>query len=192
MNCDKSKDYMMKYFDGELSDIEEAQFRQHLNVCPDCDGEFRCMESIFTTLETKVEIEPPKDFEARVMDKVAAIERERKERSSRNIVWLYNASTLLSIVLLLVFVADLKQVSILSAFDRIAGYFGSFSGAAAAVAGVVKDLLSLLGGALLVVAEVAFSVVKSYYYVFLALLVFVFAIQRLLHFVGTYGWRKSR
>ncbi|MGE5613248.1 MAG: zf-HC2 domain-containing protein [Bacillota bacterium] len=191
MNCEKSKDYMMKYFDGELSHIEEAQLRQHLKVCPDCGGEFRCMESILTVLEEKVEIEPPKDFEAKVMEQVASIEKERNERSARRIVWLYNASALLSIVLLLIYVADLKQVSILSAFDRIAEYFGSFSGAAGAVFGVVRDLFSLVGNALLVVADVALSIVKSYYYVFLALLAIVFAIQRLLHFVGTYGWRKS-
>jgi anti-sigma factor RsiW len=192
MNCETSKEYIMKYFDGELSDIEEAQFRQHLNVCPDCGNEFHCMKAIFTALEAKVEIEPPKDFEAKVMDRVISIERERKERSSRLIVWLYNASTLLSIVLLLIFVVDLKQVSISGAFNKIAEYFGSFSGAMAAVAGVARDLLGLMSSALLVVADVAFSVVKSYYYVFLALLIFVFAIQRLLHFIGTYGWRKSK
>lgn len=191
MNCETSKDYIMKYFDGERNNIEEAQFRQHLEICPDCSNEFHCMENIFTALETKVELEPPADFETCVMDRVASIEKERKEKSSKRIVWLYNASTLLSIILLLIFVADLKQVSILSAFDKIAGYFGSFSSAAAAVAGVVKDLFGLISNALIVVADVAFSIIKSYYYVFLALIIIVLTIQRLLHFVGTYGGRKS-
>jgi anti-sigma factor RsiW len=191
MNCETSKDYIMKYFDGELSEIEEAQFRQHLKICPDCGNEFYCMQTIFAALGTKAGIEPPADFETRVMDRVASIEKERKEKRAKRIVWLYNASTLLSVILLLIYVADLKQVSILSAFDKIAGYFGSFSGAAAAVAGVVKDLFGLVSNALTVVADVAFSIVKSYYYVFLALIVFVLAIQRLLHFVGTYDGRKS-
>jgi anti-sigma factor RsiW len=191
MNCGTSKEYIMKYFDGELSDNEETQFRQHLKICPGCSNEFHYMESIFAELETKVEIEPPKDFEVKVMDRVASIERERKERSSRRIVWLYNASTLLSIILLLIFVADLKQVSILSAFDKIAEYFSSFSSAAGAVIGVVGDIYGLVSSALLVVADVAFTVFKSYYHVFLALLIIVFAIQRLLNYVGMYGWRKS-
>lgn len=191
MNCETTKDYIMKYFDGELSNIEEAQFRQHLKTCPDCGNEFHCMETIFTALEAKVELEPPADFETRVMDRVESIEKERREKSSKRIVWLYNASTLLSIILLLIFVADLKQVSILSAFDKIAGYFGSFSSAATAVAGVVKDLFGLISNALMVVADVAFSIIKSYYYVFLALIIIVLAIQRLLHFVGTYGGRES-
>ena len=96
------------------------------------------MEAIFKTLDVKVEIEPPDDFEARVMEKVASIENQRKEKTTKRIVWLYNCATLLSIVLLFIFVADMKQVSLFSAFERLGEYFGSFSTVTAAVLGVVR------------------------------------------------------
>ncbi len=187
MNCDTSKEYIMKHFDGELSDSEGLQFREHLEKCSECNAEFNCMKAIFTTLDTKAEIEPPADFEAKVMDKVAIIEKERREKNARSIVWLYNGAMILSIVLLLVFVADLKQVSVFSAFEKLGEYFNSFSSATEAVVGVVGDIFGLLGSALRAVIEVAFSIFKSYYYVFITLLIMLFGIQKLLHYVGTHG-----
>lgn len=192
MNCEKSREYIMKYFDSELGKDDEEQFRQHLKSCGECSYEFSCMEAIFTTLEEKAEIEPPENFEAMVMDKVTVFEKERKEKNARQIVWLYNATALLSIILLLVFVADLKQVSIFSAFEQIGEYFNSFSSATSAVLGVVGDLFGLIGNAILVVFDVAISIIKSYYYVFLTLIVLLFGIQRLLNYVGTNVGREAK
>ena len=144
------------------------------------------MEAIFKTLDVKVEIEPPDDFEARVMEKVASIENQRKEKTTKRIVWLYNCATLLSIVLLFIFVADMKQVSLFSAFERLGEYFGSFSTVTAAVLGVVRDLAGLLVNAVAVVVEIAFSIVRSYYYVFIVLILTVLAVQRLIHYIGTH------
>jgi anti-sigma factor RsiW len=186
MNCEGSNEskYIMKYFDGELSEAEEEQFRQHLQNCSKCKEEFSCMETILTALGENSEIEPPANFEAAVMDKVTAFEEKRREKRSKLIVLLYNGTTLLSIILLLIFVADLKQVNVLSAFEQIGKYFNSFSSATTAVLGVVRDLFRLIGDVILVVINVAFSVIRSYYYVFLALIVILFVIQRLLQYVG--------
>ena len=192
MNCEMSKSYIMKYFDGEGNDIEEVQFRQHLKSCKNCSDEFRSMEAIFSALGAQTDIEPPANFEAMVMDKVGIIEKQRKEKNSRWLVLIYNAATMLSIILLLIFVADLKQVSVLNAFEKIGEYFSSFSSATAAVIGVIRDILRLVGGALLTVIDVAFSIVKSYYYVFLALILILLAIQRLLNYVGTQGGRETK
>lgn len=187
MNCDTSKEYMMKYFDGETDIAEDIKFKEHLINCCSCSDEFRCMEAIFSTLDNKEEIEPPADFESRVMDKVAAIEQQRKEKSSKMIVWLYNGATLLSIILLLIFVADIKQVSALSAFNKLGEYFSSFSSTTEAITGAVKDIFNLLANAVMAVVDVAFSIVRSYYYVFITLLLMLFGTQRLLHYVGTHG-----
>ncbi len=191
MNCEKSREYIMKYFDSELGRDDEEQLRQHLKNCCECSNEFDCMEAIFTTLEEKAEIEPPANFEEMVMDRVIVFEKGRREKSARQIVWLYNAAALLSIILLLVFVADLKQVNLLIAFEQIGEYFHSFSSATSAVFGVVGDLFGLIGNAILVVFDVAISIVKSYYYVFLTLILLLFGIQKLLHYVGTYSGREA-
>jgi len=185
MNCETANEYIMKYFDGEISEAEELQFREHLKNCGSCRDEFNCMKAIFTTLENKTEIEPPDDFEAKVMEKIAAIEEQKREKSARMIVWLYNGATTLSIILLMVFVADMKQVSVFSAFERLRDYFSSFSGTTAAIIGAVRDIFGLLANAAAAVAGVVFSLVKSYYYVFIALFLILFIIQKLLHYVGT-------
>jgi predicted anti-sigma-YlaC factor YlaD len=192
MNCEMSKEYIMKYFDGERNDIEEAQFRQHLKACGSCSDEFNCMAEIFQALETQTEIEPPDNFEAMVMEKVGVIEQQRSERYSKRIVLLYNLATVISILALLIFVADLKQVSVFNAFVKIGEYFSSFSSATSAVLGVVSDIFRLIGGALYVVFEVAFSIFKSYYYVFLTLAVMLIAIQRLLNYVGLQSRRVTK
>ncbi|HEY8349133.1 MAG TPA: zf-HC2 domain-containing protein [Clostridiales bacterium] len=191
MNCDTSKELMMKYFDGEMDEAEEKQFREHLKACSGCSEEFGCMEAIFSTLDEKVEIEPPDDFEARVMDKVALIENQKKERSEKRIVLLYNFATMLSIVLLLIFVADMKEVSVFSAFERLGEYFRSFSTVTAAIFGAVKDLTGLLIDALAAVADIALSIVRSYYYAFIVLILAVLAIQRLIHYVGTHTGEEA-
>lgn len=191
MNCETSKDYIMKHFDGELNEADEEQFKKHLRNCSECSDEFGYMEAIFTTMSVKAEIEPPANFEAMVMDKVTVFEKERKEKNAKQIVWLYNGASLLSIILLLVFVADLKQVSVLNAFEQIGEYFNSFSSATSAVLGVVGDLFGLIGNAIMVVLDVAFSIIRSYYYVFLTLIVMLFGIQKLLHYVGTYSREEA-
>ena len=183
MNCEISKDYMMKYFDGELNDMEKVQFRQHLKSCSSCSDEFNYMEAIFTTLDSQTNIEPPASFEAMVMEKVGVIEKQRSEKNSRHLVLLYNGATILSIILLLIFVADLKQVSVFSAFEKIRLYFNSFSSATAAVFGVVQDIFRLFGSALMAVYEVSLSIYKQFYYVFLVLIVMLLAIQKLLNYV---------
>lgn len=183
MNCEISKDYMMKYFDGERNDIEEARFRQHLKNCGKCSEEFNCMAEIFSTLETAETVEPPEGFEAKVMEKVNTVENARREQSSRMLVLLYNAATLVSIVMLMVFVADIREGSLGNAFASIREYFGSFSGILAAVFGVIGDVFGLLAGVVLVILQVFISIVKTYYYIFAALALVLLAIQKLYVFV---------
>lgn len=191
MNCELSNDYLMKYFDGEINDIEEAQFKQHLKTCSKCSEEFNCMSEIFTSLGTTNTVEPPVDFEARVMEKVDMIENARKEKSARMLVLLYNAATVVSIILLLIFVADLKQVSVFSAFDKINEYFSSFTNIAAAVFGVLKDIFQLITGVVGVIFQVAVSIIKSYYYIFVVLLALLLAIQKLFTIVAAQDRRES-
>lgn len=192
MNCQTSNDYIMKHFDGEINDIEEAQFRQHLKTCTKCSEEFNCMSEIFGSLEASSTVEPPEGFEASVMEKVGKVELARKEKNTRMLVLLYNGATVVSIILLMIFVADLKQVSVFNAFEKIGQYFGSFTSAAAAVFGVVGDIFRLLAGVVGVIIDVAVSIVKSYYYIFMTLIGLLLAIQKLYAYVAAQDGRETR
>lgn len=191
MSCELINDLMMKHFDGEINDIEEAQLKQHMKTCRKCNEEFNCMSEVFLSLETTSTVAPPEDFEARVMEKVNALENTRKEKSSKMLVLFYNLGTAISILLLMIFVADLKHVSIGSIMDQVTTYFGSFSSIANAVLGIFADLYHLIAGVLGVILAACVSVAKTYYYVFVVLLALLLAIQKLITLVAVQDRRES-
>jgi len=192
MNCDLSNEYMMKYFDGEKNEIEEAKFKQHLKTCRKCCEEYKSMQEIFSALEVEEGVEPPDGFEASVMEKVDKIAAERSRRMSGMLVVLYNTATIVSIILLMVFVADLKQGGVMNAIESLKSYFGSFSNVVSAVFGVSADIFRLLTGALQLVFQVALSIIKSYYQVFIGLTLLLLAIQRLYNYVAASDGRKTQ
>lgn len=70
MKCNESRDYMMKFFDKNINDIEEAQFKQHIKSCTKCSEEFSALREIFSEIEQDSAIEPPEDFELQVMSRI--------------------------------------------------------------------------------------------------------------------------
>lgn len=92
MKCVDSKNYIMKFFDRELNDIEEAHLKQHLKTCKDCSEEFNSLKEIFDIVEQESEIEPPEDFEIQVMSRIA---KETKMYKNNN----ENTSSVYSILL---------------------------------------------------------------------------------------------
>jgi predicted anti-sigma-YlaC factor YlaD len=70
MKCNEAQDYMMKFFDKNINDIEEAQLRQHMKNCTQCSEEFSSLKEIFSEIEQDSSIEPPKDFELQVMSRI--------------------------------------------------------------------------------------------------------------------------
>ena len=70
MKCNESRDYMMKFFDKNINDIEEAQLKQHIKSCTKCSEEFLSLKEIFSEIEQDSAIEPPEDFELQVMSRI--------------------------------------------------------------------------------------------------------------------------
>ena len=85
----------------------------------------------------------------------------------------------------------MKYGSLISAFEKIGEYFGSFSTVTSAILGAVKDLAGLLANAFTVVADVAVSIVRSYYYVFIVLILMLLGIQKLIHYIGTHTGEEA-
>lgn len=109
MNCQESYDYMMKYFDGDMNDIEQAQFRQHLKACKSCSENFESMSEIFGILKEESGVEPPLNFEAGVMQRLEAVEEARRRRTERILFAIYSLATAILGVLTFVFIIDLKD-----------------------------------------------------------------------------------
>lgn len=70
MKCNESQDLMMKFFDKNINDIEEAQLKQHIKNCNKCSEEFLSLKEIFSEIEQDSVIDPPEDFELQVMSRI--------------------------------------------------------------------------------------------------------------------------
>ncbi len=95
MNCDQSNDYMMKYLDGDLSDKEHAELIHHINKCSTCCTEFQTYNSIVKSLEEDKGIEPPEDFEIKVMSKINLMDNQIKIKKEKRLVILCFLSSML-------------------------------------------------------------------------------------------------
>ncbi|MDF2984793.1 MAG: hypothetical protein K0R50_303 [Eubacterium sp.] len=70
MKCNESQVLMMKFFDRNINDIEEALLKQHIRTCTKCSEEFLSLKEIFSEIEQDSAIEPPEDFELQVMSRI--------------------------------------------------------------------------------------------------------------------------
>lgn len=192
MNCAQASEHMMKCFDGEFNDIENAQFRQHLKNCEKCAADYESMRNILSILESDGAAEPPEDFESRIMEKVNIIEERKKRNTSRWLTLLYNASTLVSIVLLLLYVANLKEINIISGLDGVGEYFTSLSGIVVGLFAIVTSIYGLVLNVLGVIVQVFVTLVKSYYHIIITMLALLLAIQKTFFVVVDRNGRETR
>jgi predicted anti-sigma-YlaC factor YlaD len=180
MNCEAAKEYIMKYFDGEQNGPEELQFKQHLKTCTNCSDEFNCMKEAFALLGNAEEIEPPEDFEIKVMERIAALEAPVKLRYQLLPVALYNLAAIISIAMLLLFVLDIRNVDFAGIITQTAEYVKLFAVTAAAMLKIVWNLMGVAGAIIRSLFEVLSTVFEAYYPLIIAAIAILAAIQRLL------------
>lgn len=96
MQCKEINNLVMKYFDGNISELEREIILKHNEKCCSCAEEFEILRSAIDTLEEFPDIEVPVGFEARVM---GGIKTQRVYSISPRIV----AFWLISVLGLMVF-----------------------------------------------------------------------------------------
>jgi hypothetical protein len=155
----------MKYLDSELSDSEHAQLIHHINKCDNCCAEFQQYNSIKKALEEDEEIEPPENFEIKVMNKIKAIENSAKLIKEKRLVILYFVASIifsLGIIICSVFLKDY----ILE--------FMKYVGVPTGITYTIYGILSNIGYMLMVLIRLIYcfnSMYSETYYVFLGLFV---------------------
>jgi hypothetical protein len=179
MNCNISDDYIMKHFDGNINDIESAQLKQHLKTCTKCNESFKSMEEIVGLLENDNVIEPPKDFEEKVMAKVTSLELVRKKESDRVTTIMYVITTAILIAMSLILVARVEEINIPDIFIKISDSFSSISGTAETFKGLVSNLFTLIKGVTEALLQITFIIIKAYYYIFIAIGMMLFIGQKM-------------
>lgn len=84
MQCRQISNLTMKYFDGNISEIELEQLLKHNQKCPDCAEEFEVLKDAIYEMETLPEIDPPLELTANIMTSI--IEQKHFSLNKRQII----------------------------------------------------------------------------------------------------------
>lgn len=71
MQCKQINNLTMKYFDGNISELELEQLLRHNQKCPDCAAEFEILKDAIFEIETLPDIEPPESLNISIMKALA-------------------------------------------------------------------------------------------------------------------------
>jgi len=153
VQCKEINSLVMKYFDGNISELEREMIIKHNEKCCSCAEEFAVLRDAIDALEDFPEIEVPVGFEARVME---GIKSQKAYSMNPRIV----AVWLISILGLMVFawnmVAYMVIPFVLESGMLIAAYNVIIYGINI-ISGILSELLvnvSVLLGKLLVLRNV--------------------------------------
>ncbi len=176
MTCNNAQTLMMKYFDKNINDIEEAQLKQHIKTCNNCTQEFTSLKDIFDLVEadTCEKILPPADFEVQVMSRLKK-EVPLYSKYNGDNSYVYN---ILAIALSFVFVillGGLLLEVIKSPLNFIVMIEDFFSTAIL----YISLIFDAFKGIIIATLAVAVSAYQNYYYVYIVLAILLFVIQRI-------------
>ena len=77
MNCDKNKELIQLYSDGELEKSKEPYIFTHLSECDECRLFFRTLNTISANIQQE---EFPHELETRIFDSISAKEARKENR----------------------------------------------------------------------------------------------------------------
>lgn len=162
MNCERTGGLIMKYFDGEMSVSETDQMNEHLKQCESCSQEFEALKGIFDPVYNNVTIEPPENFEASVMRRIASYELLKKKKRDMLVAILYSSFTIGIVTLVLVISYVTSNVDI-NSFVR---HLGAFSGTVENIIGFAVKYYVFLSGIVGGLLKVFIALAKTYYSLF--------------------------
>ena len=176
MTCNNAQTLMMKYFDKNINDIEEAQLKQHIKTCNNCTQEFTSLKDIFDLVEadTCEKILPPADFEVQVMSRIKK-EVPLYSKYNGDNSYVYNILAIaLSFVFFILLGGLLLEVtkSPLNFIVMIQDFFST-------AIQYISLIFNAFKGIVIATVAVAVSAYQNYYYVYIVLAILLFVIQRI-------------
>lgn len=78
MRCEEALERLSARLDGELTAQEERELEDHLSVCPACRELAEELSALHLSFEDLEDVPAPEDLAGRVMERVRALEREKK------------------------------------------------------------------------------------------------------------------
>ncbi len=165
MNCNESQNYIMRYFDKDLNDIEQAKLKQHLKNCEKCSEEFTNMQQIFTEIEQDTEfLEPPEDFELQVLSRIEK-EAYMYQKQKNDNAFVYNILVMaVSLIFVIVFGSIMWEV-----LNKPIGLIQQTHLTIEMVKAFLSAALSMVKGLTIAVVGITASIYQTYYYAYLVL-----------------------
>ncbi len=163
MKCVDSQNFIMKFFDRELNDIEEAQLKQHLKICKNCSEEFTSLKEIFDIVEQDSGIEPPEGFELQVMNRIEQEAKNYKKPSDN--MFVYNILLVSISLVFVIFIAGTlweifkTPIDIIQILNGFVGFSKDF----------IVSAISMLRGIVIAILSIAASLYKTYYFEYIVL-----------------------
>ena len=188
MRCNIVQEYMMKYFDKSINDIEEGQLKQHIKMCKKCADEFYSMQDMLTEIEADTqEIEPPENFELQVMNRIKN-ETEMYGESEAEVSFIYNTVAIAFSLVFLVFLGGALFEAISSPLSLIAFFQHAFS----ITQDFMTSLVTVAKGIGISIIGITKATYQTYYYIYIVLAVLLIAIQRIFVYVMSYDKGGSK
>ncbi|HEY5584067.1 MAG TPA: hypothetical protein VIK78_06205 [Ruminiclostridium sp.] len=174
MKCNDSENYMMKFFDKGMNDLEEAKLKQHLRTCTNCSIEFVSLKEIFADIEKDLEIEPPEDFEFQVMNRIEN-EVTMYKKSSAESLFVYNILLVAVSFIFVILFGGILWEALRTPIDLIQNVQSIFE----ISKGLFSAAISMGRGLIIAVVGVTASLYKTYYYAYIILGILLLVIQRI-------------
>lgn len=128
MECSEISNLIMKYVDGDISEVELKFLNKHMQFCESCRQEFEMMTEVIKCINELPEVSPPYNFEAKVMERIS---KQRVRSSMLNM--LIGAAGMLvfayytMIFVILPLIQDMSVVQSLLGYGRYAfGLVGKY------------------------------------------------------------------
>ncbi len=162
MNCKLAEEYIMKFFDSELNDVENSYLKQHLEICERCRREFDTMKEIFDSLSQTMVVEPPEDFEKKVMARINSMEMTDRRIAENSFAFLYAGIALMVLTASVTVYEFLRYVDI----SQLVMRFETVSGFMSMLFGAIRNFIVLVSGIQKGLYHAAVAVADSFYHVF--------------------------
>jgi predicted anti-sigma-YlaC factor YlaD len=189
MRCNVAQEYMMKYFDKNINDIEEGQLKQHIKICKKCADEFYSMKDILCEIEqdNENEVEPPENFELEIMNRIKN-ETEVYGKTPTEVSVIYNTVAIAFSVIFLVFLGGGLFEAISSPLKLIAFFQHTLT----LSQDIMTSLITMVKGVGISVLGITKALYQTYYYIYIVLALLLVAIQRIFVYVMSYDKGGSK
>ena len=121
MKCTEANNLTMKFFDRNTSSTENLTLKQHLEGCKKCSDDYMAMNDILSCLTVPNTIEPPEDFERKVMDRVGNYKLKRRKKIE-GVLFIGYGLIIIALSILSVMVLYSMRLPVLDFMQKAAGH----------------------------------------------------------------------